>query len=118
VSIDGAGSLNSSPPGVRRSNCMNTRFQISSQPCQLAGSLVGQARGAPSIEKWISEHGPIGPVSPIIQKLSFAPSPITRSSPKPVTRFQIARASSSGPTPGSFGSPPNTVTHMRDASIP
>ena len=40
-------------------------------------------------------HGPHGPVSPIAQKLSLSPSPMMRSSPKPVTFFQIARASSS-----------------------
>ena len=40
---------------------------------------------------------------------------MTRSSANPVTRFQIARASSSAPTPGSSGSsPPKTVTHIRD----
>ena len=45
-------------------------------------------------------HGPIGPVSPICQKLSFLPRPMMRSSPKPVTFFQIARASSSAAMPG------------------
>ncbi len=118
MSIDGAGSLNSSPPGVRRSYCMNTRFQISSQPFQVAGSVVGHAVGTPSMKKWISVHGPIGPVSPIIQKLSRLPRPITRSSLNPVTRFQIARASSSASIPASSGSlPPKIVTHIRLWSI-
>ena len=49
MSIDGAGSGNSWPPGVRRSNCMNTRFQISSQPTHDAGSVVGHAFGGPSM---------------------------------------------------------------------
>jgi hypothetical protein len=49
VSIDGAGSGVSGPSATLLSNCMNTRFQISSQPFQLRGSVVGHAPGAPSM---------------------------------------------------------------------
>ena len=54
-----------------------------------------EVAGPSPLKKWISVHGPHGPVSPICQKLSFIPMPMIRSSEKPVTFFQIARASSS-----------------------
>ena len=53
-----------------RLNWMNTRFQISST----SGSsrlTSAEASRFPIRSKWISEHGPHGPVSPISQKFSF-----------------------------------------------
>ena len=60
-------------PSVSALNCMNTRFQISMQYGEPA--LTSEPPVSPfSVRSmWISEHGPQGPVSPIIQKLSFLP---------------------------------------------
>jgi len=60
-------------PSAFALNWMKTWFQISMQRGEpeftswrpAASSLSGRRL------KWISEHGPQGPVSPIIQKLSF-----------------------------------------------
>ena len=77
MSMDGLGS-GASLPSALRSNCMKTRFQISSQRSQsqatpshfLPAFSSAQGMSLPW-KKWISEHGPHGPVSPIDQKLSF-----------------------------------------------
>ena len=57
---------------------MKTRFQISSTS---GSSMLTRllASRPPMRSKCISEHGPHGPVSPIIQKLSFIPNGNTRS---------------------------------------
>ncbi len=59
-------------------NCMKTRFQISSTS---GSSMLTRwlASRPPMRSKWISEHGPQGPTSPICQKLSFIPKGITLS---------------------------------------
>lgn len=67
-----------SEPSACRSNWMNTRFQTSIT----SGSPVFTSFAAsrpPMRSKWISEHGPHGPVSPISQKLSLNDPGSTRS---------------------------------------
>ncbi len=56
-------------------NWMKTWFQISMQRGELALTSVRPlASSSEGIRfRWISEQGPQGPVSPIIQKLSFLP---------------------------------------------
>ena len=102
VSTDGLGSGRRSSCRRTCSNCMNTRFQISTQRSQSQAGpwhlrpAASSAQGMSSPWwKWISLHGPQGPVSPIAQKLSLSPSEMTRSSPTPATFCQSARASSS-----------------------
>ena len=72
VSTCFAGSGENVPSGFAL-NWMKTRFQISMQrasPLLTSEPLVSP----PGVRStWISEHGPHGPVSPIIQKLSFLP---------------------------------------------
>ena len=65
-------------------------------------------------KKWSSEHGPHGPVSPIAQKLSFAPSLWIRSGATPCA-FQSPYASSSH---GRVPSPANTVAARRSFGRP
>ena len=81
VSTDGLGSGRRARSGSC-SNCMKTRFQISIQRSQ---SQAGPWQGRPAAAsaqgrsspwwKWISLHGPQGPVSPMAQKLSLSPEP-------------------------------------------
>ena len=66
-------------------------------------------------QKCSSVHGPHGPTSPADQKLSFAPRYTMRSSPKPVSFFHSACASSSGAKPAS---PLNTVIASRSVGRP
>ncbi len=74
---------------------------------------------------WISEHGPHGPVSPIIQKLSFLPKRCTCDGSMSVTSVHRLAASSSGSNRtadavplASMVSPPKTVACRRDLSRP
>src|SRR4030043_1876767 len=78
-------------------NCMKTRFQSSkylsqSHPAMQSGFLHPKS---PPWSMMISEHGPHGPVSPICQKLSFAPSLAILSSGSPINSDQSFTASSS-----------------------
>jgi hypothetical protein len=108
-------------PSAPRSNCMKTRFQISSQRSQ---SQATPRQGRPAFssaqgmsfpwKKWISEQGPHGPVSPMAQKLSLAPSLWMRLSGMPCP-FHRAKASSSQ---GSVPSPAKTVAAQRSLSSP
>ena len=64
-------------PSGRWSNSMNTRFQISSQRGQFSewsGMQCGPSENSAPRSKWISLHGPQGPVSAIRQKLLSSPS--------------------------------------------
>ena len=54
-------------------NCMNTRFQISMHRASPLFTRLPLVSPVGVRSTWISEHGPHGPVSPIIQKLSFLP---------------------------------------------
>ena len=126
VSTHGAGSFESEPSRSRL-NCMNTRFHTSrtfgsgtptgypftvspsfaplTQPSLTrcaASRSVFPSSSYPIRSKWISEHGPHGPVSPISQKLSFALPGRTRSGGRYCSHS--SRASSSGASP-SFSSP-------------
>ena len=63
-------------PSGRWSNSMNTRFQISSQRGQVSewsGMQSGPSENCAPRSKWISLHGPHGPVSAIRQKLWSSP---------------------------------------------
>ena len=101
VSTEGLGRGGASCP-ASCSNCMKTRFQISIQRSQ---SQAGPWQGCPAAAsaqgmsspwwKWISLHGPHGPVSPMAQKLSLSPRRMTRESSTPAIFFHSARASSS-----------------------
>ena len=78
MSMEGLGSGMSGASFSLRSNCMKTRFQISSQRSQSHATpwhlrpAASSAQGMSSPWwKWISEQGPQGPVSPIAQKLSL-----------------------------------------------
>ena len=58
------------------SNSMNTRFQISSQRghvSEWSGMQCGPSENSAPRSKWISLHGPHGPVSAIRQKLASSP---------------------------------------------
>jgi hypothetical protein len=70
VSTCWAGSGLKEPSGLAL-NWMKTRFQISMHSAEPL--LTSEPRVSPPGVRstWISEHGPQGPVSPIIQKLSF-----------------------------------------------
>jgi hypothetical protein len=95
VSTDGLGS-GTRVPSACRSNCMNTRFQISRNrplqrpstnasvenscrsvsvhsPFASGGNFQSRVRGR-EVDVDL-EHGPHGPVSAICQKLSFSPRP-------------------------------------------
>ena len=63
----------SNVPSGRALNCMNTRFQISMQRGEPALTSAPPVSPFGVRSMWISEQGPQGPVSPIIQKLSFLP---------------------------------------------
>ena len=85
VSIEGLGS-GVRRPEASRSNCMKTRFQISSHRSHSHAGPRHRRPAASSAHgmwspwwKWTSEQGPQGPVSPIAQKLSFSPSRRIRS---------------------------------------
>ncbi len=114
VSMEGAGSGCSSP-SASRSNCMNTRFQISrNSPASPASSNSSRVTSVPRRpsgrrSKWISEQGPQGPVSAICQKLSLSPRPKMRSSFTPAISRHSPRASSSVWC---------TVTQRRSAGMP
>ncbi len=82
-------------------------------------SSPGRSSGPPNSgprSRYISEHGPQGPVSPACQKFSERGSWTIRSSGTP-RAFQISIASASGPR-SSSESPPNTVTQICSGSIP
>ncbi len=127
VSIDGFGS-GVIAPLASRLNCMNTRFQISSQRSQ-SQAAPWQTRPAFSSAhgrwspwwKCTSEQGPHGPVSPMAQKLSFSPRRRMRSSPRPATDFQSAKASSSSVKTVAFrrslGSPSSSVSSSQQKRI-
>jgi len=93
----------STRPLGRWSNSMNTRFQISSQRGQVSewsGMHCGPSENSTPRSKWISLHGPHGPVSAIRQKLlsspaSTSPQIAIRSGVRPISSRQIARATSS-----------------------
>ena len=78
------------------SNSMNTRFQISSQRghvSEWSGMQCGPSENSGPRSKWISLHGPHGPVSAIRQKLASSPlstSPQTamRSGGRPISSRQ------------------------------
>ena len=93
----------SSEPSPRRLYWMKTRFQIS-----ITSGVPALTSSGPQPfcvrSKWISEHGPHGPVSPISQKLSFSSKRRTWAGLTSVTSFQIFSASSSSR---------NTVTQSR-----
>ena len=82
---------------------MNTRFQISSQrgQCSLwSGMHSGPSDRCAPRSKWISLHGPHGPVSAIRQKLlssplSTSPQRAIRSGGRPISSRQIDQATSS-----------------------
>src|SRR5512138_103752 len=100
---------------------MKTRFQISSQRSQSQATpshfrpAFSSAQGMSSPwKKWISEHGPHGPVSPIAQKLSFIPSLKIRSGGTP-SPFQKSKASWSHGRPPS---PLKTVVASRSTGSP
>ena len=119
VSMQGAG-RGVSRPLASRSYCMKTRFQISSHRSHSHSTprhvrpAVSSAHGrALPWKKWISEHGPQGPVSPIAQKFSFAPSSRIRSSL--TCAFQNPCASTSRGTPSS---PLKIVTFKRSFGRP
>src|SRR5208283_663658 len=84
-------------PNSSRLNCMNTRFQSSkylSQSHPTPQSVFPHPTSSP----WsmiISEQGPHGPVSPICQKLSFAPSLTILLWGRSVSSFHSFSASSS-----------------------
>ena len=88
----GSGLVRTSPPSRYRSDCMNTRFQISTQlsPSSTGQAAAGAAPGAaPGAGPWrrkISEQGPQGPVSAISQKLSASPLANSRSRGTPTFR--------------------------------
>ena len=76
---------------------MKTRFQISSQRSQSQATprhfrpACSSAQGMSSPwKKWISEQGPQGPVSPMAQKLSLAPSLWIRSAGHALRFFHSA----------------------------
>src|SRR3989338_5349735 len=77
--------------------CMNTRFHTSINLSQSHSTLhSGLPHPIPS--PWsmcISEQGPHGPVSLILQKLSFSPSLTILLAGIPIFLFQILNASSS-----------------------
>ena len=81
------------------SNSMNTRFQISSQRGQVSlwsGMQCGPSDRCAPRSKWISLHGPHGPVSAIRQKLlsspaSTSPQTAIRSGGRPISSRQIWR---------------------------
>ncbi len=95
VSIEGLGRGLRAPSDCW-SNCMNTRFQISTKR---SPSSSGDPGGPPAIagpwSKKISEQGPQGPVSPMDQKLSVVAMRMIRSSGRPAIFFQRPAASSS-----------------------
>ena len=102
VSTPGAGSGVSEPSGWR-SNSMNTRFQTSSQRghCSLwSGTQCGPSdRWAPR-SKWISLHGPHGPMSAMRHQFFSSPrgkSPqrTSRSAGRPISSRQTSNATSS-----------------------
>ena len=90
------------PPG-RWSYSMKTRFQISSQRGQFSewsGTHSGPSERWAPRSKWISLHGPHGPVSAIRQKLlsspeSTSPQIAILSGGRPISSRQTARAISS-----------------------
>ena len=95
VSTHGLGSGSSSnAPAPRRSLELHEDEVPDLHPARAVGRAAPrrtrERSAAPSPwKKWISVHGPQGPVSPICQKLSFIPRPRMRSSPKPVTLRQM-----------------------------
>jgi hypothetical protein len=95
VSIEGLGSGVRDPSAIC-SNCMKTRFQISTKR---SPSASGEPGGPPQIlSPWSqnsSEQGPQGPVSPMDQKLSAPAMRMMRLSGRPVIFFQSSKASSS-----------------------
>ena len=138
VSTHGAGSLDSEPSRSRL-NCMNTRFHTSrtfgsgtptgypftvspsfaplTQPSLTrcaASRSVFPSSSYPIRSKWISEHGPHGPVSPISQKLSFLLPRRMRSSGTNLSHSWCASSSGSSPD---AGSPSKYVTYSRSAGI-
>ena len=96
-------------PSASRLYCMKTRFQIStkraSPPCFGPPS---SPYDAPRSMK-ISESGPQGPVSPIVQKLSSSPMRWMRSGRTPTLSIHSCSASSS---------PSCTVIQRRSPSRP
>ena len=117
--MQGAGS-GVSVPEASRSYCMNTRFQTSSHRSHShstprhwrPASTSSQGRSLPW-KKWISEHGPQGPVSPMAQKFSFAPSSRMRSALTCWSQKSCASASRGTPS-----SPLKMVTFKRSLGRP
>lgn len=106
---------------------MNTLFQSSMKrslkrgssvltPCFGSAPSIGFVPGPPR-SKWISVHGPQGPVSPISQKFALRPKRSTRLGSTPAFWIQMRSASTSAGSP-SFSSPPNTVTQRRSFGSP
>jgi len=95
VSMEGLGRAIRSPSACW-SNCMKTRFQISTNR---SPSSSGDPGGPPAMcSPWsqkISEQGPHGPVSPMDQKLSAVPMRMILSSDSPAIFFHSPCASSS-----------------------
>jgi hypothetical protein len=79
-------------PSAFWSYCMKTRFQISKNRSPF--SMLASPKAGPRSTR-ISEQGPHGPTSPMLQKLSFSPSPTMRSGFTPATFCHSSRASAS-----------------------
>lgn len=96
-------------PFVSRLNCMKTRFQIS---MTLGSSLLTMSAASrlPMRSKWISEHGPHGPVSPISQKLSVLSPGIICASGRYFFHSSFASRSAARP---SSSSPSKYVAYRR-----
>ena len=93
VSIPGLGSGTSSPEGWR-SSVWKTRFHNSTYRSSPPPTGPPPIPHSGPRSKWISEHGPQGPVSPISQKLSSSVCWI-RDRGTPTTSAHRSAASSS-----------------------
>ncbi len=102
MSTLGNGSGTRGPSGSW-SNSMKTRFQTSTQRghvSEWSGTHSGPSERWAPRSKWISLHGPHGPVSAIRQKFlsspaSTSPQRAIRSGGRPISSRQIAHATSS-----------------------